>query len=70
MTALHLASDSGHTDVVELLVDSGAPIDNEDEVSTEPCIVLRRDSSLTLSHSPSLPLLSPFSLLSMVVLSV
>ena len=35
-TALHHASSSGHTDVVELLVDSGAQIDNEDNVSTEP----------------------------------
>ena len=66
-TALQRASYSGHTDVVKLLVDSGAQIDNEDQVSTEPCMVLHCDSSvtisislpLTLSHSPSLSLLSP-----------
>ena len=39
----------GHIDVVKLLVDSGAQIDNKDEVSTEPCMMLHRDSSLTLS---------------------
>ena len=67
-TALRRASSSGHTDVVKLLVDSGAQIDNKDKVSTEPCMVLHCDSSLTisifplpltLSHFPSLPLLSP-----------
>ena len=49
MTALHLASSSGHTDVVKLLVDSHAQIDNKTEVSTEPCMVFNRDSSLTIS---------------------
>ena len=44
MTALHRISISGHTDVVKLLVDSGAQIDNKDKVSTEPCIVLHNDS--------------------------
>ena len=39
-TALHHASNSGHTDVVKLLVDSGAQIDNEDNVNTEQSIVL------------------------------
>ena len=72
-TLLHCASISGRTDMVKLLVDSGAQIDNKDKVSTELCIVLHCDSSLsisifllplTLSHSPSLPLspLSPVAL--------
>ena len=34
-TALHYASRSGHTDVVKLLVESGAQLDNKDNVSTE-----------------------------------
>ena len=38
-TALHLASSIGHTDVVKLLVDSGAQIDNKSEVSTEQSMV-------------------------------
>ena len=58
-TALQRASYSGHTDVVKLLVDSGAQIDNEDQVSTEPCMVLHRDSSLTISISLPLALV-PF----------
>ena len=67
-TALHYASSSGHTDVVKLLVDSGAQIDNKNKVSTELCMMLHCDSSLTISisppppthtHSPSLRLLSP-----------
>ena len=32
-TALHRASSSGHTDVVKLLVDSGAQINIKDKVS-------------------------------------
>ena len=35
-TALYHASISGYTDVVKLLIDSGAQIDNKDKVSTEP----------------------------------
>ena len=73
-TALHHASSSGHTDVVKQLVDSGAQIDNKDKVSTEPCMVLHCDSSLTisisLSHSPFLPLLSPSTPLSPVDLAL
>ena len=69
-TALRCASSSGHTDVVKLLVDSGAHINNKDKVSTEPSMVLHRDSSLmhylhsplTLSHSSSFTLLSSSSL--------
>ena len=53
-TALYYASISGHTDVVKLLVDSGAQIDNKDQVSTEPCVVLHCDSSLTISIFPPL----------------
>ena len=54
-TALHRASISGHTDVVKLLVDSGAHIDNIDKVSTEPCMVLHRDISLIISIYHTLP---------------
>ena len=41
--ALHRASRSGRTDVVKLLVDSGAQIDNRSNVSTEPSMVLHSD---------------------------
>ena len=51
-TALHHASSSGNTDMVKLLVDSGAQIDKKDKVSTEPCMALHRDSSLTISIFP------------------
>ena len=53
-TALHHASSSGRTDMVKLLVDSGAQIDNKDKVSTEPCMVLHCDNSLTISTFPPL----------------
>ena len=33
-TALHQASSSGNTDLVKLLVDFGAQLDNKDKVST------------------------------------
>ena len=36
--------------MVKLLVDSGAKIDMKDKVSTEPYMVLRCDSSLTISR--------------------
>ena len=36
LTALHLASSEGHRDIVQLLLDGGAQLDIEDEVSTEP----------------------------------
>ena len=49
-TALHLASSHGHTDVVKLLVDCGAQIDNKDNVSAEPSMVLHRDSSASLPY--------------------
>ena len=39
-TALHHASSNGHTDVVKLLVDSGAQLDHKDNVSTEPSMML------------------------------
>ena len=51
-TALQRASSYGHADVVKLLVDSGAQIDNKDIVSTEPFMVLHCDSFLTISISP------------------
>ena len=38
--------------MVKLLVDSGAQIDNKDEVSTEPWMVLHNDNSLTISTLP------------------
>ena len=41
--------------MVKLLVDSGALIDNKEKVSTEPCMVLHRDSSLTISIYPTPP---------------
>ena len=53
-TALHCASIRGQTDVVKMLVDYGAQIDNKGDVSTEPCIRLNCDSSITISISPSL----------------
>ena len=54
-TALQHASHSGHTDVVKLLVDSGAKIDNKDRVSTEPSKVLSIVIVLPLSPSPPPP---------------
>ena len=54
-TALHHASISGHAGVVKVLLDSGTQIDNKDKVSTEPCMVLHRDISLTISIYPTLP---------------
>ena len=50
VTPLHDASKRGHTDVVKLLVDSGAQIDNTDRVSTEASMVLRCDSSSIISY--------------------
>ena len=61
-TALHHASRSGQTDVVQLLVDCGAHLDNKDNVSDEPSMVLHCDSSFTVSiysQPPPLPLSLP-----------
>ena len=66
-TALHHASSSGHTDVVKLLVDSGAQIDNTDNVSTEPFMVLHCDTSLTFFFSSRLALSLPFALVPLSV---
>ena len=60
--------------MVKLLVNSGAQIDIKGKVSTEPFMVLRRDSSLTisisspltLSHPSPLSLLSPMDLASVI----
>ena len=35
LTALHLASSKGLRDIVKLLIDGGAQLDIEDDVSTE-----------------------------------
>ena len=50
-TALHRASSSGHTGVVELLVDSGAQLDHKNRVSTEPSMVLCCDSYFIMLYS-------------------
>ena len=51
-TALEIASSSGHTDVVKLLVDYGAQIDNTNNVSTEAYMVLPRYCSFTIYIPP------------------
>ena len=54
-TALHRASRSGHTDVVKLLVDSGAQLDYKDYVSTKLSLVLYCDISSIISTPPPPP---------------
>ena len=58
-TALHLASNSHHTDVVKLLVDSGAQIDNKDKVSILNHVWWFIVIVLSLSTSPPSTLFLP-----------
>ena len=69
-TALHRASKSGHTDVVKLLVDYGAQIDNKTKVLNHMIVLCLSQSPPSLSRTlapscfcPPLPCASCLSIL-------
>ena len=50
-TALMLASDSGHTGVVKLLLSSGAQVDLQDKVRHSINLIIRKYSGFDMAHT-------------------